>query len=124
MKRKPRPARATKKASTFALAVLAFFATAVSFAAFEPTPPPALAQQAAGVFVPGFWDPKHRPERPETGRLTTIRFLTEEDYPPFNFKGRTDSRPASTSISRARSAPNSISSARSRCAASTRCSMR
>jgi polar amino acid transport system substrate-binding protein len=88
MKRKPRPARATKKASTFALAGLAFFATAVSFAAFEPTPPPALAQQAVGVFVPGFWDPKHRPERPETGRLTTIRFLTEEDYPPFNFKGQ------------------------------------
>jgi polar amino acid transport system substrate-binding protein len=50
--------------------------------------PPASAQQQTGrVFVPGFWDPKKRPERPELGRLATIRFLTEEDYPPFNFKG-------------------------------------
>jgi polar amino acid transport system substrate-binding protein len=50
--------------------------------------PVAIAQQQAErVFVPGFWDPKRRPERPELGRLATIRFLTEEDYPPFNFKG-------------------------------------
>jgi polar amino acid transport system substrate-binding protein len=52
---------------------------------------PALARLAAAqgsnVFVPGFWDPKRRPERPDLGRLTTLRFLTEEDYPPFNFKG-------------------------------------
>jgi polar amino acid transport system substrate-binding protein len=87
MNRKPRSARATKKASAFALAGFTVLATAVSFAAFEPALPPALAQQTAGVFVPGFWDPKRRPERPESGRLTTIRFLTEEDYPPFNFRG-------------------------------------
>jgi polar amino acid transport system substrate-binding protein len=87
MSRKPRPARATKKASAFALAGFTVLATAVSFAAFEPALPPALAQQTVGVFVPGFWDPKRRPERPESGRLTPIRFLTEEDYPPFNFKG-------------------------------------
>jgi len=43
--------------------------------------------QGATVFVPGFWDPKRRPERPDLGRLTALRFLTEEDYPPFNFKG-------------------------------------
>jgi polar amino acid transport system substrate-binding protein len=47
---------------------------------------PAVAQQAQ-VDVPGFWDPKRRPERPEMGRLSAIRFLTEEDYPPFNFRG-------------------------------------
>jgi polar amino acid transport system substrate-binding protein len=46
-----------------------------------------LAQPASPVFVPGFWDPKRRPDKPEPGRVTTIRFLTEEDYPPFNFKG-------------------------------------
>jgi polar amino acid transport system substrate-binding protein len=45
------------------------------------------AAQAPTVFVPGFWDPKRRPERPDLGRLTALRFLTEEDYPPFNFKG-------------------------------------
>lgn len=44
------------------------------------------AAQGSNVFVPGFWDPKRRPERPDLGRLTSLRFLTEEDYPPFNFK--------------------------------------
>jgi polar amino acid transport system substrate-binding protein len=46
-----------------------------------------LAQATAPVFVPGFWDPKRRPDKPEPGRVTSIRYLTEEDYPPFNFKG-------------------------------------
>lgn len=41
----------------------------------------------ADVFIPGFWDPKHRPEKPDISRMGTIRFLTEDDYPPFNFKG-------------------------------------
>ncbi len=44
-------------------------------------------QNFGGVNVPGFWDPKRRPERPELPRTATIRFVTEEDYPPFNFKG-------------------------------------
>lgn len=39
------------------------------------------------VFVPRFWDPKRRPEKPNLGRQTTIRFLTEDDYPPFHFRG-------------------------------------
>jgi polar amino acid transport system substrate-binding protein len=38
-----------------------------------------------GVRVPGFWDPRRRPERPDLTRLKVIRFLTETDYPPFNF---------------------------------------
>jgi polar amino acid transport system substrate-binding protein len=49
-----------------------------------------LAQAAGGgpgVQVPGFWDPRRRPERPDLTRLTVIRFLTEVDYPPFNFAG-------------------------------------
>jgi polar amino acid transport system substrate-binding protein len=37
------------------------------------------------VNVPGFWDPRRRPERPDLSRLKVIRFLTETDYPPFNF---------------------------------------
>jgi polar amino acid transport system substrate-binding protein len=40
-----------------------------------------------GVRVPGFWDPRRRPEKPDTTRLSVIRFLTEIDYPPFNFAG-------------------------------------
>jgi polar amino acid transport system substrate-binding protein len=39
------------------------------------------------VQVPGFWDPRRRPERPDLTRLNTLRFLTETDYPPFNFAG-------------------------------------
>src|SRR5262245_45301255 len=29
--------------------------------------------------VPGFWDPRRRPERPDLSRITIIRFLTESD---------------------------------------------
>jgi len=39
------------------------------------------------VQVPGFWDPRRRPERPDLSRLSVVRFLTETDYPPFNFAG-------------------------------------
>jgi polar amino acid transport system substrate-binding protein len=50
----------------------------------------AVAQQAPGeqgVWVPGFWDPRRRPERPDLTRVSVLRFLTETDYPPFNFAG-------------------------------------
>lgn len=46
-------------------------------------PPPVVAQPP--VNVPGFWDPRRRPERPDLSRIKVIRFLTETDYPPFNF---------------------------------------
>jgi polar amino acid transport system substrate-binding protein len=39
------------------------------------------------VGVPGFWDPRRRPERPDLSRIQSIRFLTETDYPPFNYAG-------------------------------------
>jgi polar amino acid transport system substrate-binding protein len=55
-----------------------------------PTQPAAVqpaAQPAAPQAVPGFWDPRRRPERPDLSRLTLIRFMTETDYPPFNFTG-------------------------------------
>ena len=42
--------------------------------------------EAAPQAVPGFWDPRRRPDRPDLSRLTVIRFLTETDYPPFNLK--------------------------------------
>ena len=49
----------------------------------------AAAQPAvdASVEVPGFWDPRRRPERPDLSRVQLIRFITEVDYPPFNFAG-------------------------------------
>jgi polar amino acid transport system substrate-binding protein len=71
--------------------------------------PPALAQlqPPATVFVPGFWDPKRRPERPDLGRLTALRFLTEEDYPPFNFKGP-DAQPIGFNVDLARAICNEL----------------
>src|SRR5262245_32895468 len=40
-----------------------------------------------GVRVPGFWGPRRRPQKPDMARTNGIRFLTEIDYPPFNFAG-------------------------------------
>ncbi len=51
--------------------------------AAQPQPRPGAT--SASVPIPGFWDPRRRPEVPDTSRLTAIRFLTEIDYPPFNY---------------------------------------
>src|ERR1700733_2602538 len=59
------------------------------------------APQAAPQSVPGFWDPRRRPDRPDLSRLTVIRFLTETDYPPFNFTGP-DGNPAGFNVDLAR----------------------
>src|SRR5207253_2695926 len=58
---------------------------------------------AAGpdLTVPGFWDPRRRPERPDLTRIAQIRFLTENDYPPFNFPGP-DGSPAGFNVDLAR----------------------
>ncbi|ABE38237.1 transporter substrate-binding domain-containing protein [Rhodopseudomonas pseudopalustris] len=59
------------------------------------------AAAATAHAVPGFWDPRRRPERPDLSRLTVIRFLTETDYPPFNFTGA-DGNPAGFNVDLAR----------------------
>jgi polar amino acid transport system substrate-binding protein len=59
------------------------------------------AQESAAVTVPGFWDPKRRLDRPETNPATVIRFLTESDYPPFNYTG-TDGNPVGFNVDLAR----------------------
>ena len=46
---------------------------------------PAAAQE---VTVPNFWDPTVRQERPDAAEIGRIRFLTTEDFPPFNFLDR------------------------------------
>src|SRR5262245_51553335 len=61
--------------------------TAVSGGAAHAQTQPRPAVEAAPQAVPGFWDPRRRPDRPDMSRLTVIRFLTETDYPPFNFTG-------------------------------------
>lgn len=37
--------------------------------------------------VPQFWDVKRKLDRPDLGTIRQIRFLTENDYPPFHFIG-------------------------------------
>ena len=44
-----------------------------------------LAMAADGAPIPNFWDPQHRVDRPETSSIRVIRFVTEDDYPPFGF---------------------------------------
>jgi polar amino acid transport system substrate-binding protein len=51
--------------------------------------------------VPGFWDPRRRPERPDLSRVQSIRFLTDLDYPPFDFAGL-DGNPAGFNVDLAR----------------------
>jgi polar amino acid transport system substrate-binding protein len=44
-----------------------------------------IAAPAGAVTVPNFWDPKHRVERPAAGAVQALRFITTDDFPPFNF---------------------------------------
>ena len=67
-------------------------ALAVTAAPAQQPSPPAAVPPAANklpdpMAVPGFWDPRRRPERPDLSRISIIRFLTETDYPPFNYTG-------------------------------------
>jgi polar amino acid transport system substrate-binding protein len=59
------------------------------------------AKPPASVAVPGFWDPRRRPERPDLSRLQSIRFLTALDYPPFDYAGP-DGNPAGFNVDLAR----------------------
>ena len=67
--------------------------------AFAQTGP--AVRPAVPAVVPGFWDPRRRPERPDLSRLTVIRFMTEVDYPPFNFAGP-DGNPVGFNVDLAR----------------------
>jgi polar amino acid transport system substrate-binding protein len=59
------------------------------------------AVQSRGVAVPGFWDPRRRPERPDLTRIQSIRFLTDVDYPPFDYAGQ-DGNPVGFNVDLAR----------------------
>ena len=82
------------------------FVFVICFLAIVPFlgPGPAGGQPAGaepGVRVPGFWDPRRRPEKPDLSRISVIRFLTEVDYPPFNYAGQ-DGNPQGFNIDLAR----------------------
>ena len=67
----------------------------------SPAVPLTPAVKSDPVAVPGFWDPRRRPERPDLSRITVIRFLTETDYPPFDYAGP-DGAPAGFNVDLAR----------------------
>ena len=70
-------------------------------ASAQALPSPGNSPSAASVAIPGFWDPRRRPERPDLSRVTLIRFITEIDYPPFNYSGP-DGNPAGLNVDLAR----------------------
>ncbi len=76
-------------------------ALAVTSAAPAQAPAHAAAPPTAAGAAPGFWDPRRRPERPDLGRLTLIRFMTEVDYPPFDYAGQ-DGNPTGFNVDLAR----------------------
>jgi len=71
-----------------------------ALAAAQPASSPG-ASGVTGAAVPAFWDPKRRQDRPEMPPTTVIRFLTETDYPPFNYAGP-DGNPAGFNVDLAR----------------------
>ena len=86
--------------------LLAVMLSAATFAAAaQPAAQPPAAPAANTIenpmAVPGFWDPRRRPERPDLSRISIIRFLTETDYPPFDFAGP-DGAPAGFNVDLAR----------------------
>jgi polar amino acid transport system substrate-binding protein len=80
------------------LALIACSLTLVDAAVMQAV---AQANPGAGFALPGFWDSRRRPERPDLSRLNGIRFLTEIDYPPFDYAG-SDGNPAGFNVDLAR----------------------
>ncbi len=99
----PAPAQRTTQPSTRRVLALA---AAVALAGMLACPAGAQAPvpqrpAAANAGAPGFWDPRRRPERPDLSRLTLIRFMTEVDYPPFDYAGH-DGNPTGFNVDLAR----------------------
>ena len=66
-----------------------------------PVPRPRPAATAPDVVIPSYWDPRRRSERVDLTRVPQIRFLTEDNYPPFNFAGA-DGQPVGFNVDIAR----------------------
>ncbi len=72
--------------AALALLVAAGPAAAQTADAPEPAPVEDTAGFAeSGILVPSFWDPRDRKERPRVGAVPSLRFVTTDDFPPFNF---------------------------------------
>ena len=102
-----------RRLNRLAMAGVTMLALGATVAHAQPTParpPPAAAQSPRAnasvpandpLAVPSFWDPRRRPERPDLSRINGIRFLTEYDYPPFNYAGA-DGQPSGFNVDLAR----------------------
>ncbi len=96
--------RIHRRGSRGLVAVLLLATVTAAHAQIAPqgvSPAPQVTPPANTLAVPGFWDPRRRPERPDLSRIAVIRFLTETDYPPFNYAGP-DGMPAGFNIDLAR----------------------
>ncbi|GGC93431.1 transporter substrate-binding domain-containing protein [Chelatococcus reniformis] len=58
---------------------------------------------AESVAIPNFWDPKSRLDKPDLAGIRTIRFLTDDEFPPLHF-ANPDGRPVGFSVDLARAA--------------------
>jgi len=96
----------TEKACFRPSLLLAILMGMVALAALVAADEPVVAQAPSQpnfqrATVPSFWDPRRRPERPDISRINLVRFITEVDYPPFNYAGA-DGNPAGFNIDLAR----------------------
>ncbi len=73
------PERLRRALLLLRLALLALCLWVPAHAAFAQAAPP------TAVVIPNFWDPRSRIERPPVGAVQAIRFITTDDFPPFNF---------------------------------------
>jgi len=95
------PSSARKRGlASLLFAILAALCLA-EVATAQPQAAQAQVQPAIAAAVPGFWDPRRRPERPDLGRISLIRFMTEVDYPPFDYAGP-DGNPVGFNVDLAR----------------------
>jgi polar amino acid transport system substrate-binding protein len=86
---------------TLALAGVGWIVAPAAAQPEAPAASPPVAGATGAVAIPGFWDPRRRPERPDLSRISLIRFVTEIDYPPFNYSGP-DGNPAGFNVDLAR----------------------
>lgn len=78
--RKRRPLRPAKP-SLFNVAALALAALASPAGAQTPSAQP----EKPAVVVPNYWDTRLKPDKIDAGGLRVIRFLADDEYPPFHF---------------------------------------
>lgn len=84
----PSPNRVRRPVATRVAAVVAALVLVWTSAGGAAAQQAAPGGKPAAVKVPNFWNVERRMERPDAARLPkTLRFVTADDYPPFNFTG-------------------------------------